>query len=68
MDVEPHGALAELDGLANARSGADERRLEAPHLAPPEVRLPEGQLKAVQLVLLFLALLGGHSFPSTILK
>ena len=68
IDVEPHGTLAELDGLADAHAGADERRLEPPHLAPPEVHLAERQLEEVELVLLVLVLFGGHSFPSTILK
>ena len=59
MDVEPHGALAELDGLADAHAGPDERRLESPHLASPQVHLAEGQLEEIEVVFLILVLRDG---------
>ena len=54
-------SLAELDGLPDADAGADERRLEAPHLAAPQVHLAEGQREEVEVVLTGPLLLGGHS-------
>ena len=54
-------SLAELDSLPDADAGADERRLEAPHLAAPQVHLAEGQREEVQVVLTGPLLLGGHS-------